>query len=49
MPRYVKGDQSVETPSLREGVRLKAQGFREVKARTKAVRESDEQAAKPKK
>lgn len=43
MPRYIKGEHVVETSSAREGVRLKAQGYIEQKARTKVVREADAQ------
>lgn len=43
MPRYSKGDRSIETSIPAEGVELRAQGFKETKALTKAVREVDEQ------
>lgn len=45
MPRYVKGDDVVETSSPVEGVRLRAAGYTEQKARTKDVRAADEQRA----
>lgn len=45
MPRYEKDGVVVETSLAREAVQLKAEGFTESKARTKAVREADN--AKP--
>lgn len=47
MPRYSKGDLTVETSNAREGVNLRAQGFVEHKALTAAVKAADEQADKP--
>lgn len=41
MPRYEKDDVTVETSDPTEGVRLRAAGFVESKARTRAVREAD--------
>lgn len=48
MPRYVhpKTEHVVETSNATEGVQLKAQGYREQKARTAAVREADKAAEK---
>ena len=49
MPRYVHKDtgHAVETSNPTEGVQLKAQGYREQAARTKAVREADKAAEAP--
>lgn len=41
MPRYEKDGHAVETTVPREGVQLRAQGYREVKARTKRVKQAD--------
>lgn len=41
MPRYVKGDHAVETSVPSEGVELRAQGYRQEKARTKRVQDAD--------
>lgn len=42
MPRYEKdGFDPIETSLPREGVQLRAEGWREYKARTAAVREAD--------
>lgn len=46
MPRYVKGDHAIETSDAREGVQLKAAGYRVEKARTKVVQASDKAADK---
>lgn len=47
MPRYTKGDLVVETANAIYGVRLKASGFVESKARTKAVKVKDEAPQEP--
>lgn len=48
MPRYVKdGAAAIETSDAREGVTLKAQGFHEEKARTKAIKAADEAKPEP--
>lgn len=41
MPRYEKNGHVVETTNAREGVRLKASGYREQKALTQDVRKGD--------
>lgn len=46
MPRYEKDGKAFETSSAREGTRLRALGYREVKARTKDVREADAEKEK---
>lgn len=48
MPRYENPTtgHAIETSNAREGVQLKASGYREQKARTAAVREADKQADK---
>lgn len=43
MPRYVKGDHAIETSVPSEGVELRAQGYKEQKARTKEIQRRDEQ------
>lgn len=45
MPRFTKGDVTVETSIPREAAELRAGGFTEQKAKTAAVKEAD--AAKP--
>jgi hypothetical protein len=46
-PRFVKDDLTIETAIPREAAQLRAQGFTEQKARTKAVKQADTEAAKP--
>lgn len=41
MPRFTLDDVTVETSSPREAAQLRARGFSEEKAKTKAVREAD--------
>ena len=41
MPRFTKDDITIETAVPREAAQLRAQGFSEETARTKAVREAD--------
>lgn len=42
MPRYEKeGREAIETSLAREGAFLRAEGWTEVKARTKAVKDAD--------
>lgn len=41
MPRYEKDGRAIETSLAREGALLRAEGWTEVKARTKAVKEAD--------
>lgn len=41
MPRFVKDGLTIETAVPRESADLRAQGFKEQKARTAAVREAD--------
>ena len=49
MPRFTKGDLTIETAVPREAAELRAQGFTEHKARTKAVQAAEaEQASTPK-
>lgn len=44
MPRYVKGEDAIETSDPAEGVQLKAAGFKESTARSKVVRAADAEA-----
>ena len=48
MPRYEHPETKhvVETSNAREGVQLKAQGYRESKARTTGVKQVDAEKAK---
>jgi hypothetical protein len=41
MPRFTKGDLTIETAIPREAAELRAQGFTEYKARTAEVKEAD--------
>lgn len=41
MPRFTKGDLTIETAVPTEAAELRAQGFTEQKALTNAVREGD--------
>lgn len=41
MPRFIKDDVTVETAIPREAAELRAQGFKEEKARTADVRKAD--------
>lgn len=43
MPRYEKDGRVIETSLTREGAHLRAEGWTESKARTKAVKEADAQ------
>jgi len=49
VPRFVSkdGEHVIETAIPREAASLRAQGFTEQKARTKAVKQADTEAAKP--
>lgn len=47
MPRYMKNDHTVETSNVRESKRLKAAGYIEQVARTKAVKQADAQQQTP--
>ena len=46
MPRFIKDDVTVETAIPREAAELRAQGFKEEKARTTEVRKADAEATK---
>ena len=46
-PRFVKDDLTIETAIPREAASLRAQGFTEQKARTKAVKQAEAEASKP--
>jgi len=43
MPRFTKGDLTVETAIPREAARLRSEGFTETKARTAEVKKADAQ------
>jgi hypothetical protein len=47
VPRFVKDDLTIETAIPREAAQLRAQGFTEQKARTKAVKQAEAEATKP--
>lgn len=46
MPRFVKGDVTVETALPREAAQLRAEGFTEQKARTAEVKKADAEQSK---